>query len=279
MREVLQGSNRVYNKYVTVSVLASRMSGEMNTSLGNGFSNYMLMLNQCRRLGLDCVGVVEGDDGLFVFPKDCKPTTEDFERSGCIIKLDVFEKISHASFCGLLFDEDDRQIVADVRKIMASLSWSSKQYVGAKKSKHLALLRCKAMSMLVQYPSCPIVAAMSRAIIRLTAHVDVRRVIEKQRTDIYTREKLLYGLKNFRHNLHAEVGLGTRLLVEELWGFTLETQFGLEEMFSKLQCIGEIDTDGFLDLFPESWRQYWDNYVEVIDVRQQSAVPYTQRYV
>lgn len=277
MNEVLRGSNRVFNKNVICHVLACRMSGEMNTSLGNGFSNYMLMLNQCERLGQECVGVVEGDDGLFVFPKNSKPSTEDFTRSGCIIKLEVFEKISHASFCGLLFDENDRQIIADIRKIMVGLSWSSKQYVGAKQTKLKSLLRCKAMSMLVQYPSCPVIAEMSRCIIRLTKHIDVRKVLISNKMGLYDRERLEYGVKNFRHNMNASIGLGTRLLVEELWGFTLETQFRLEEKFANMQSIEEVCIDELHDLFPDSWKRYWDSHVEEIDVTWNLRQAYTQR--
>lgn len=279
MRTVLTGTNRVFNKNLDCLVKACRMSGEMNTSLGNGFSNYMLMLNQCNLMGLQCVGVVEGDDGLFVFPSSSKPCTEDFTSSGCIIKLEVFDKISHASFCGLLFDEEDRQIVADIRKLMATIGWSSKQYVGANKKTHLALLRCKAMSMIVQYPSCPVVAAMARSIIRLTRHISVRKIVDKSRFDLYTRDKLLYGIANFKHNLNAEIGLGTRLLVDELWGFSLELQFRLEKYFDSLVEIGPIPTELFQDLFPRDWITYYENFV--VEQSQQLDVnrTYVDQYV
>lgn len=278
MREVLQGENRVKNRRLTATVEACRMSGEMNTSLGNGFSNYMLMLNECNRMKVECVGVVEGDDGLFVFRPDQKPSTSDFTVNGCIIKLEVFEKISHASFCGLLFDECDMQIVADVRKLMAGLGWSTKQYVRAKKSKHMALIRCKAISMLVQYPACPMVAELSRAIVRLTNHVDVRSVVEGIQ-DNWTREKLIYGLKNFKHNINEEVGLGTRLLVFDLWGFDLELQSRLEKEFSQLTELRPISTDGYRELFPSSWSTYWDNYVDEVDDSNLLSRHYMQRII
>lgn len=279
MREVLTGENRVFNRFITATVAACRMSGEMNTSLGNGFSNYMLMLNECNRLGVDCVGVVEGDDGLFVFPNGSHPTTEDFASSGCIIKLEVFSKISHASFCGLLFDEDDRQIIADIRKLMATIGWSSKQYLGASEKTHLALLRCKAMSMIVQYPSCPIVASMARAYIRLTKHICVRKVLDRGRYDEYTRTKMLYGFANFKHNLNAEIGLGTRLLVEELWGFSLETQFRYEEYFNSLKSLEPIPTDIIIDLFPRDWVTYSNVFVETQRKEESLSTTYVARYV
>ena len=227
----------------------------------SGFANYMLMLTQCKRLNQECIGVVEGDDGLFVFPVGQTPRTEDFVECGCIIKLEVFDKISHASFCGLLFDETDRQIVADIRKIMASFGWSSRQYVGAKSKTHLALLRCKAMSLIVQYPSCPIVACMARYVLRCTKHIDVRRIIERGKFDMYTRERLIYGMRNFKHNLNAEIGLGTRLLVFDLWGFDLPSQYRFEQYFDSQTFLTPIDVYSVKDLFPKSWSEFSEKFV------------------
>ena len=53
MREVIQGENRVFSKWFSGSVFARRMSGEMNTSLGNGFANLMMMTEVCLRIGME----------------------------------------------------------------------------------------------------------------------------------------------------------------------------------------------------------------------------------
>jgi len=63
--QVMQEMNRCYSKYVKIEVEATRMSGEMNTSLGNGFSNLMFMLYACHVQGIAAEGIVEGDDGVF----------------------------------------------------------------------------------------------------------------------------------------------------------------------------------------------------------------------
>ena len=61
MKEVLCGKNIVQNRYLDCIIEARRMSGEMNTSLGNRFSNLMFMAIVCEKLGLNCNGVVVGD--------------------------------------------------------------------------------------------------------------------------------------------------------------------------------------------------------------------------
>ena len=117
MKKVLAGVNPIENRYFNCAILACRMSGEMNTSLGNSFSNLMLYSFVASKLDLEPVGVVEGDDGLFLAYPDKAPTTEMFTEMGCIIKLNQFKHLSEASFCGLLFDEVDKQIITDPVKV------------------------------------------------------------------------------------------------------------------------------------------------------------------
>ena len=72
----------------------SRMSGEMSTSLGNGFSNLMVMLLVAKLKGCsDVEGVVEGDDGLFTL-KGAAPEQADFAELGFLIKLEEFTHIN-----------------------------------------------------------------------------------------------------------------------------------------------------------------------------------------
>lgn len=151
MKTVLQGVNPIKNKFFSCVITACRMSGEMNTSLGNGFANLMLYSFQCSRLGIEAVGVVEGDDGLFSAKPGKHPTTDMFTESGCIIKLNTFTSLSEASFCGLLFDETDKQIITDPVKVLLKFGWTTKQYAGARQNKLKSLMRVKAMSTLVQY--------------------------------------------------------------------------------------------------------------------------------
>lgn len=268
MREVLQGENRVHSRYFNGKVVARRMSGEMNTSLGNGFGNLMMMTDVCLSIGIDwddIIGVVEGDDGLFRF-RGKAPTKEDFTACGCDIKLDQYARISDASFCGLLFDEVDRQVIKDPYDIICSIGLLSKQYSKARRGKKLALLRAKALSTLYQYPGCPIIAEMSKHILRQTKHIDMRNVVEKNFSyDLFDRERYFEALRNHQYNSDIKIGMGTRLLFSELFGFSVETQLRLEEYFrtaTKLEPFKDAFIDYCMTTHPvmSSWQRYYELY-------------------
>jgi hypothetical protein len=107
MIRVLGGSNKLRYKYFTVMLEATRMSGEMCTSLGNGFSNLMFMEFVCSKVGSSRIeGVVEGDDGLFGV-EGTLPTAEDFKKLGLAIKLEVHDTLDTAGFCGIIFDTEN----------------------------------------------------------------------------------------------------------------------------------------------------------------------------
>jgi len=100
----LMSENKLASAGFSLKCIGRRMSGEMNTSLGNGFSNLLLMLFVLNEKGCtDISGVVEGDDGLFVFNGPV-PSSSDFLSLGMEIKLDEHRKYNEASFCGVVFD-------------------------------------------------------------------------------------------------------------------------------------------------------------------------------
>lgn len=260
MRMVLQGENHIKNKFFSCMITACRMSGEMNTSLGNGFSNLMLYSFQCHRLGVPVNGVVEGDDGLFAALPGRHPTTDMFTESGCIIKLNVFERISDASFCGLLFSEVDKQIITDPIKVMLKFGWTTKQYAKASQRKLTGLLRAKSMSFLVQYPGCPLLAAMSRYGLRISRGYDVRSLIGRKGINDYERQNLKYAHDNFQQYMDQEPGLDTRLLFEELFGIDVMTQYVIEAMFDAKNDLKPINLDLITDLIPNQYLEYWNEY-------------------
>lgn len=268
MREVLMGDNKVFSKYFAGLVSARRMSGEMTTSLGNGFSNLMMMTDICLSLGIDwddIIGVVEGDDGLFRF-RGTAPTAADFRACGCDIKLDAYNRISDASFCGLLFDETDKQVIKDPYDIICSIGLLSKQYSNARSGKKLALLRAKALSTLYQYPACPVIAEMSKHILRQTKHIDMRNVVEKCKSyDQWDRERYFEALKNHEYDSDIAIGMGTRLLFSELYGMSIDTQMRLEKYFRTATTL-ESFQDDYIDYIISTsttmsrWQTYYDKY-------------------
>jgi len=269
MVEVLQGLNHCKDKFFGINVQARRMSGEMNTSLGNGFSNLIFMRTISRLYGFgEARGVVEGDDGLFRYEAGRAPTSEHFTRNGFNIKLDIHTKISFASFCGLLFDEDCRDIISDPRKILASFGWTSQKYANASVSTIKKLLRCKALSMAHAYPACPIVSELARYGLRATRSYNVGQFIKSRRDlNMYDRDRLEQAEIYFRKNRDElsvpckEIGMGSRLLVEELYGISVAKQLEIEQMLREKDDLTEIVVPGIDDLVPNSWCEYADRYI------------------
>jgi len=262
VREVLGGRNLCVFKDFKVMVDATRMSGEMCTSLGNGFSNLMLMQFVCAEAGCrEVLGVVEGDDGLFTMV-GTPPTAADFARLGLIIKMEVHDTISTASFCGIVFDPSERINVTDPRKVLVNFGWAQRAYGRARTCKLTALLRCKALSILFQYPGCPIIAELGRYGARVTPHqkVRMRRLIaQKGFYDLYTRQKIEAAMQG--GNIpHKVPGMNTRLLVEKLYGITVEVQLSIESYLRSLKTIQPLDHWSFPMIIPALWYEHGARY-------------------
>jgi len=258
MREVLGGENVCEFKHFTVSLDATRMSGEMCTSLGNGFSNLMFMLFMCTEAGCKNVsGVVEGDDGLFTMI-GTPPSSELFARLGLVIKVEIHTNIEEASFCGLIFDVFDCLNVTDPRDVLASIGWSSARYAKSNTNKRKTLLRCKALSAAYQYPGCPIVAALAEYILRVTKSHDTRHMISQWK-NTYERTQLIEAQDYGYSFIYPP--LNTRLLVEKKYGISIEHQVCIEKYFDSLDELQHL-CHPIIDLYmPVVWKQYWNNYV------------------
>lgn len=266
--EVLMGKNIAFNKFFNVCVEGRRMSGEMNTSLGNGFSNLIIMRTVCRMNGIeDIIGVVEGDDGLFAFMDQC-PESNDFVRNGFNIKLDTYDHLWKASFCGLIFDPTDCNIITDPRKVLASFGWTTFKYAGANRRTAMKLLRCKSLSLAHQYPGCPIVSELALYGLRITRSYNVDDFIARRKDlDVYERRKLVEASEYFK--IHKDelsipvrpIGYGTRLLVEELYKIDVHAQMTIESKISNKQDTLPLDLPEIMHTIPISWQQYDAAYV------------------
>lgn len=263
--EVIARANHCSFRTFAVKMLFARMSGEMCTSLGNGFTNLMLMLYTASVRGCNSItGVVEGDDGLFRL-SGSTPTTEDFEKLGMIIKLEVHNQLSHASFCGLIFDPEDLVNVTDPRKVVCNFGWASRQYSGCRKYKRLRLLRCKALSLAHQYPRCPIIMALARYGLSMTrgVHGLEKLVMSDFRLSSWERERMLSYLKEDVPWINHPCPLNTRMLIEKKYGIGVGAQILFEEYLdSKLNDPEPTPIDFPLDLLniPSCWQDYYIKY-------------------
>jgi len=261
MYKVIAGMNKCVSKLLNITVPATRMSGEMCTSLGNGFSNLMFMLFLCKRKGCtNVIGVVEGDDGLFVVDGPV-PTAEDFKSLGLTIKMVVTEDLTRASFCGLIFDSVDLINIADPMKILAQTGFSTQQYVFSKSKVLRGLLKAKAFSLAYQYPGCPVIGAFSRYLLRVLVDDYVYfRKGNSDYTDLLQREAYTFWTQH-ADVLQVVTGMATRILMEQVFGIAVGAQYEMERYFDSLNAVCVIENQTILDHVPLVWKEFANVYM------------------
>jgi len=255
--ETMGGFNFISSKYLEFIIHATRMSGEMDTSLSNGFANLMVFLFLAFKNGaIEVIGFVEGDDGLFrVVPSLATPTAEQFEEMGFTIKIGKTDKLSEASFCGQVYDMEDLIVVTDPLEMLARVGWTNKRYVQAKEATRMALLRARGYSLVYQYNGSPILAGLGYRILELTSGVTVDEKLISS-FDQWEQQKLRMAVKNLP--LPKEIGDNTRNLVERLYGVTTSDQVRMEREILQMN-LGGHDLPDYLPI-PAQWKEYYDRY-------------------
>lgn len=254
---VKMGNNILIFKYFTVTIVATRMSGEMDTSLANGFFNLMAYLFLSWEKGADLrdiPGFVEGDDGLFRNKPQWSPTLEDYAELGVVIKIGKTKNLSEASFCGQVYDMEELVVVTDPVEVIARFGWTNKKYTQANDRTLLQLLRSKGYSLVYQYAGCPMLDALGRRILDLTTGVQIEeRILNNM--DQWEQEKLRAAI----NNIPAEkpIGNGTRTLVEKLYNVSIHEQKEFEKYCKTLTLYKPIEWD--LPI-PPVWNEYYERY-------------------
>jgi hypothetical protein len=270
-REVLAGENFCSFKYFTIACIARRMSGEMNTSLGNGFVNLVLLLFLFSELGEVVSPAVEGDDSNTSFMDKC-PTQEMFAELGFTIKCGVSDNFEEMSFCGMIFDPVDLVNITDPVDCLSSFGWARSAYTGMSLRKHMALLRCKSMSYAHQYAGCPIVQALAWYGLRMTRSYDVRSFIKNDRSlGEWERAKYQESLEYFNKNSpdlksgrclpFKPVPHNTRLLCEKMYGISVCKQQEVEAYLEGLDRLQPLSGPVAELNFPQQFYDYYERYV------------------
>lgn len=227
-----------------------RLSGEMCTSLGNSFTNLMVLLFLIKHHGgdyHDVRGYVEGDDGIFTSPIVLK--SEFYEELGFEIKLLEYDDACKASFCGLIFASSG-QIIRDPRRFFNVFSWTQ-SFIHAGDKIMLSLLRAKALSSIYETPHCPIVGVMTREALKYTHGYKAKFI-----NDGYHDQLEESDIKIESFNPSSE----TRMLFQEIYGIDINTQLIVE------QLIREHKMDQVAMLLPSSDHmvEFSTNYVTIM---------------
>lgn len=256
-------NNKLLFDSVVANIAAKRMSGEMSTSIANGFTNLMLILFTAFKMGIPFDEIdlfVEGDDSIISAPVQL--TTKYFEELGFSVKMETFTDIRHASFCGLIFSEPGH-IIRDPRPVLAKFGWAMRQYVGASESTLRALLRAKALSLACEFPNCPILSPFAHRVMELTRSVNINKILlrsNQQSFDMYQKAKLIGAVVAKPWQVPPNILPVTRVLMERLFGIPVDLQYVWEEQLSQVE-FGAIDLIGADAFLPRDWNHNWNDYV------------------
>lgn len=253
----LAKDNYVINKYFTLAVRAKRMSGEMNTSLGNGFSNLMFLLFACHKYKIDFLGpVVEGDDGLIALSKEIPK--EYFDKMALNVKMEIHQNLSDASFCGLVFDPVERIIIRDPRVPISTIMWVPRQYASSNVNKIKGLIKSKALSMMFEYPGCPILAPLSHKVFALMGDVPMINHGDSNYEMNYINQ--LYIKYEKSEVPYKVIGMRTRKLMERLFDIDTSRQLLIETDIESM-TLEHWNTDNLITIMPALWIWNYDIYV------------------
>jgi len=274
---IISGINVCEFKHFIVWVLARRMSGEMNTSLGNGFANLMVIKFtwwELYTIDVDCV--VEGDDGLITTSLSRIPTEEWFRRLGFTIKIETNTEFNKASFCGLVFDLSENINIACPQKAILNFAWLPAQYCQARTSKKWQLLKAKALSMAHQYPGCPMLDSLAHACIRSLSGITISRKLVLN-GDSYHRARMVSALDSQFKIRRRECGPATRLLMEQKFGIPADVQRRFERLCDSVDAVCDLNVMTMLEPFiHKDAIHYWNTYVR--SEREALACHFGERY-
>lgn len=208
----------------------SRMSGDMWTSLANGFSNMMIM-QYCAALSHKNVSddfdfMVEGDDGLIGsnYAIDFSVVKKLGFSLKCIEACDT----NDLSFCGHRYSPSGDHFV-DAMTQLTKFGWAYETAVIDNYSENTtkyeaALMRAKALSLLVNAGGMPIIQPLCEQIINLTEGVRVERKHFDRWLDMQ------YDVSQLDHiAFRKEITISNREYFAELYGVSISEQLKIED--------------------------------------------------
>lgn len=269
---VVSDLNKIKFSDVTVTIPSTRMSGEMNTSLGNGLVNFIIINYISEVLHkTDVTLFVEGDDSIY--KTLAKITAQDFTDCGFTCELSTVETISEASFCGLIFDTETYTVIADPIKYILKTPWMMRRWMRASDKAQFGILKCKALSLLWQFPGCPIIQAYAYYLYRNTYKYSVPK-------------SYLDYVKNSYGSDHAEfdfitdvddhirtctptrpVAVSTRLLMARVYKISIEEQLYLEDLFMNKPDFGPFYDPVIYSFTTPVQQHFYEHHVIETDLK------------
>jgi len=262
--KALVGINKsVHNGFVT-RCRGRRMSGDMVTSLGNGFTNMCVLAYTLYRCGYnydDCDFFVEGDDGVTQVSVPLAsggrrlPHEGDFKNLGFEVKMAKRSSFAESTFCTIVADEQVGEVLIDPAEALVKFGWTfSNDKLNPKL--HKQLLHAKALSLLCEAPACPIVRALADYGIRVTRGVAPRF----DRLERWWTSQLELTDGHIAYCLSKSVDARSRYVVEHEFGVPIALQLHVERYLAGLESLRALDDPIILSMMKPVWFHYYDNH-------------------
>lgn len=216
--------------------LYGRQSGDMCTSVGNGWTNLVIMSYVGHKLGWhkwgDPIhGLFEGDDSIFKVGSCPEQVGPLLTALGMRAKFVSGVNIGTMGFLSTWWC-NDLVPVRDFRKPLVFVPWILQVVPNQKQWGEF--LRAKGLSLAYEMAGCPVLSAFARMILRGTAGLKARYL----RQDAWWDRVILgkdYGLSSVSdsvlHRLQAPIPLERRVFYARQFACPVETQLYLEKLF------------------------------------------------
>lgn len=263
LRQILTGDNICAGRGATVTVPGVRMSGDMNTSLGNGFLNLMMMHFVAHDAGCRADGVVEGDDGIAAISPGLGhvPTALDFKAVGMDVKLEMHGSVEECEFCGIYQAPDGEHCLVDPVDVLVKFGWSRSTLMRGKDSVLKCLLRAKAFSLAYEAPSCPITRALADYALRVTSGATM--IFDKH--DEWWNQQVLAGATAAIPP--CQISIADRHAVEKRFGVSVADQVSIEQWLNAQTTLHVLDHPAIVRICASgTFAHAWQTFVAEADV-------------
>lgn len=214
------------------------MSGEMNTSVGNGWGNLCIFAYICEELkGEVWDGYVEGDDGIF--GTNAEITARDYELLGFDVKVvcldcscpnpETHPPADGVAFCGIIAATDGT-LLKSYTRVFQNFGWTTSCLDAGEDVMH-ELLRAKALSLAYEVGHCPILWALAKYTLENTRDYAPRFIRDGYHdTDLIPRDERFIPL--------GPPSIESRVDYQRHFGLTP----GLQEEVESMILQGKFDT-------------------------------------
>lgn len=303
----LFGTNVIENTYVSCLVDGKMMSGEVWTTLFNTFTNicvisYILEAEgliygigfffDASNYSLGFVGLRlpaktidfrmynAGDDGIFGLTKlpgvdyskySGKKGADYLKAYGVELKIEQKTSLGGAGFLSKYYGEFDVATLCDPLKQLSKGILPPKYAfagIGLKKS----LSRARAMSLLYEFGSCPIVASYARCILRCTRNINIKpALVHFQRDDPFKFDQIKEAVDwydTIDKTAVESIGMESRLIIEDNFGIPICTQEVIERYFDRVNDTSypiEFKVPCLDLITPEANSQFFRDYAVEYD--------------